>query len=129
MATRVEPKGEGWRAFAGVMILLVGVFNFIDGMVAVASSSYLSHHLVFGSFNSWGWAILILGAFQFLVGLAILAGQTWAAFVGILFALVDAIGQLLFLPSYPVWSIVIIAIDVIVIYGLAMYGMVPADRR
>ena len=115
--------------FAGVLFTLVGVFNFIDGIVAIANSHYLNNHLVFGDLKSWGWTILILGVIQFLVGLAIVAGQTWAAYVGIVMAGLDAIGQLLFLPSYPVWSIIIIAIDVFIIYGLAVYGAVPMRNR
>ena len=127
MAVHAEPRGYGWRTFAGVLIVLVGIFNFIDGIVAIANADYLNSHLVFGNLNSWGWTILILGVIQFLVGLAIIAGQTWAAYVGIFFAVLNAIGQLLYLPSYPLWSIVIIAIDVIVIYGLAMYGTSPQE--
>jgi hypothetical protein len=115
--------------FAGVLFTIVGVFNFIDGIVAIANSHYLSSHLVFGDLKSWGWTILILGVIQFLIGLAIMAGQTWAAYVGIVMAGLDAIGQLLFLPSYPVWSIIIIAIDVFIIYGLAVYGAVPMRNR
>ncbi len=127
MAVHAEPRGYGWRTFAGVLIVLVGIFNFIDGIVAISNAHYLNSHLVFGNLNSWGWTILILGVIQFLVGLAIIAGQAWAAYVGIFFAVLNAIGQLLYLPSYPLWSIVIIAIDVIVIYGLAMYGTSPQE--
>ncbi len=122
MAAEAEVRGMGWRSFAGVLIVLVGIFNFIDGIVAIANAHYFTGHLVFGDLKSWGWTILILGVIQFLVGLAILGNQTWAAYVGILFAMLNAIGQLLYLPVFPVWSIIIIAIDVFVIYGLAVYG-------
>jgi hypothetical protein len=115
--------------FAGVLFALVGIFNFIDGIVAISNARYLNSHLVFGDLKSWGWTMLILGIIVFLVGLGIIAGQSWAAFVGIVLAVLDAIGQLLFLPSYPVWSIIIIAVDVFVIYGLAMYGFVPSSNR
>ncbi len=111
------------------MFTLVGVFNFIDGIVAIANAHYLNSNLVFGDLKSWGWTILILGALQFLLGLAIIAGQTWAAYVGIVLAALDAIGQLLFLRSYPVWSIIIIAVDVFIIYALAVYGTVPMRNR
>lgn len=115
-------RGAGWITFAGVLIILAGVFNFIDGIIALENSHWLHDDLVFGNLTAWGWTILVLGVIQFLVGLAILSGQTWAAFVGILLAGLNAIGQLLYLPTYPVWSIIIIAIDVLVIYGLAVYG-------
>jgi hypothetical protein len=129
VSANLEDRGTGWRTFAGVMFTLVGVFNFIDGIVAIANAHYLNSNLVFGDLKSWGWTILILGALQFLLGLAIIAGQTWAAYVGIVLAALDAIGQLLFLRSYPVWSIIIIAVDVFIIYALAVYGTVPMRNR
>ncbi|MHB1724926.1 MAG: DUF7144 family membrane protein [Acidimicrobiales bacterium] len=119
---QIDARGSGWRVFAGMLILLAGFFNFIDGVVAVERANYLNDHLVFGDLKSWGWAILILGVIGVLVGLAILAGQSWAAFVGIVFAMLNAIGQLLYLPAYPIWSVIIIAVDLLVIYGLAVYG-------
>ncbi|HEY2562167.1 MAG TPA: hypothetical protein VGI44_00570 [Acidimicrobiales bacterium] len=115
--------------FAGILFTLVGIFNFIDGIVAISNAHYLNSHLVFGDLKSWGWTMLILGIIIFLVGLGIIAGQAWAVFAGIVLAVFDAIGQLLFLPSYPVWSIIMIAVDVFVIYGLAMYGVVPTSAR
>jgi len=89
-------------------------------IVAIANTHYLNSHLVFGTLISWGWTILILGGIEFIVGIGVLAGQRWAAWAGIAFATLNAIGPLLYLPSYPVWSI-IISIDILVIYGLAMY--------
>ncbi len=134
-ATQIETRGSGWRAFAGVMILLVGIFNFIDGIVAVLDRNYYAyfyttsgnasvtvHHLVFGDIRSWGWAILILGIIEVVTALAIFAHMSWAAAVGIVVAACNAIGQLLLLGLYPWWSIIAIAIDVLVIYGLAVYG-------
>jgi hypothetical protein len=129
VATDLDDRGFGWRTFAGVLFTLVGIFNFIDGIVAITNAHYLNSHLVFGDLKSWGWTTLILGIIIFLVGLAIIAGQSWAAVVGIILAVLNAIGQLLFLPSYPVWSIIIIAVDVFVIYGLAMYGFGPSSDR
>ena len=129
MAARVEGTGSGWRVFAGIMIMLVGIFNFIDGIVTIANPHYFTvysvgytHHVVFGSLNAWGWAILILGVVQFLAALAIFSQQSWGAVVGIIVAAFSAIGQLLYLGIDPWWSVVVIAIDVLIIYGLASYG-------
>lgn len=140
-ADRLATRGGGWRTFAGVMIMLAGIFNFIDGIVAVMGSNYYSfyytssgnssvtlHHLVFGSsVAAWGWMILILGVVEFLAALAIFARMPWAAAVGIFVAALNAIGQLLWIGVYPWWSVIAIAIDVLVIYGLAMYGFEPAS--
>ena len=128
MSTQMAVRGSGWRAFAGVLFIVVGAFNFIDGIVAVANAHYLSDHLVFGDLKSWGWTMLIFGIIVTLVGVAVMAGQVWAAWVGILLAALNAIGQLLFLPAYPLWSVIIIALDVIVIYGRAVYGTTPASQ-
>ncbi len=126
MSMQMAERGIGWRTFAGVLFIVVGAFNFIDGIVAVVNAHYLSDHLVFGNLNSWGWTMMIFGIIVALVGMAVLAGQVWAAWVGILLAALNAIGQLLFLPAYPLWSVIVIALDVIVIYGLAVYGTTPA---
>ena len=136
MRDDVTRRGAGWRLFAGIMILLVGVFNFIDGIVAIANPHYYffyvsptgsstaeTHHLIFGDLTAWGWAVLILGIIQFLIALAILARRTWAAIVGIVLAVFNAIEQLMLIGVYPWWSITIIVVDVLIIYGLAAYGL------
>jgi hypothetical protein len=128
-------RGAGWRIFAGIMIMLVGFFNFIDGIVTILSPKYLYyyytpngdgtvtvHHLIFGGVTGWGWALLIIGIIQVLAALAIFGGSSWGAIVGIVVAVCNAIAQLMWIGVYPWWSIVIIAIDVLVIYGLAVYG-------
>ena len=126
--------GTGWRVFAATMIMLVGIFNFIDGIVAILRPKYLyvstgtGHQLVFGTIKPWGWAILILGVIQVLVALAIYSRQSWAAVVGIIVAVLNGIGQLLYIETNPWWSIVAIALDVMVIYALAMYGFAPATE-
>lgn len=142
MQARTQARASGWVTFAGIMILLVGAFNFIDGIVAIVNSHYYAyyytvngsqtatvHHLVFGSsIAAWGWAMLIGGVIEALVALAILAGQSWAAVVGIIVATLNAIGQLMMIGIYPWWSVIAIAVDVLVIYGLAVYGFgAPAE--
>jgi hypothetical protein len=128
MAVDSPEIGSGWRAFAGVLILIAGIFNIIDGIVAVADAKYLTDRLIFGDLRSWGWAILAIGAVQFLVGLAIFSGSGLAAFAGVLIAGLNAIGQLLFLRTYPMWSVITIAIDLLIIYGLTAYGHVRRQR-
>ena len=133
--TQVVEHGSRWRIFAAVLILLVGAFNFIDGIVAIANPHYyyyyisvsgqpatVTHHLVFGDLTAWGWTILILGVIQVLVALAIFTGRHWAAYVGIAIACLNAIGQLMFIGVYPWWSVIAIVIDIIVVYALVMYG-------
>ncbi|MGH3344973.1 MAG: DUF7144 family membrane protein [Carbonactinosporaceae bacterium] len=116
----------GWVLFAGVVMILIGFFHVIAGIAALLQEDYFlvgqNDMLVDVDFTSWGWAHLALGVVVFLVGVGILAGQTWARMLGILFAVVSAIVSLGFLAAYPLWSILIIALDIVVIYSLAVHG-------
>jgi hypothetical protein len=115
-------EGSGWIGFAGVMLILVGIFNVIDGISAIANSNYLSNHLLFANLDAWGWFFLIWGILQVCTGFAIFAGSAWAAIVGVFAAFVNAIAQLSWAGTYPVWAISAIVIDVLIIYGLVVYG-------
>ena len=114
--------GGGWVAFAGTMLILVGFFNVIDGIAAIANSDYLVHQLLFANMHAWGWFFLIFGAVQICAGFAILGGSTWAAVVGIASAFFNAIAQLSWARTYPVWAILAIVVDGLVIYALVVYG-------
>jgi hypothetical protein len=126
-AAHSENGATGWAIFAGIVLGLVGIFNFIDGIVAIANPHYFvyysaTNHLVFGDLTAWGWTILVLGVIQFLVACAIvLTRAAWAAVVGIVIAVLNAIGQLLNLGVDPWWSVIAIVIDVLVIYALAVH--------
>jgi hypothetical protein len=114
--------GSGWIGFAGVMLILVGFFNIIDGIAAIANSNYLANQLLFANMHAWGWFFLIWGAIQVLVGFAILGGSKWASFVGIAAAFFNIIAQLSWARTYPVWSITAMVVDALVIYALVVYG-------
>jgi uncharacterized membrane protein len=117
----LEP-GTGWVLFAGVMLLLVGAWNIIDGIAALAGSDYLVNRLAFSNLHAWGWFFLIWGIVQCGVALAIWAGRGWAAVIGVISACGNIVGQLLWARTLPVWAIAIIVADVLVIYGLVVYG-------
>ena len=117
-----EGRGYGWIAFAAVLLALAGVFNIVDGLAAVAKDNYVVDDLLFGSLDAWGWFFIIWGVIQVVAAFAIISGQVWAALVGITTAFFNAIAQLAWLKHFPVWSTIIIAIDVLVIYGLTVYG-------
>jgi hypothetical protein len=115
-------QGSGWLGFAGIMLVLVGVFNAIDGIAAIANSSYLVNQLLFANMHAWGWFFLIWGILQCFAGFAIFAGATWGSIVGIVTAFFNAIAQLSWAHTYPVWALTAIAIDVLIIYALTVYG-------
>ena len=117
-------KGLGWLTFAGVMLGLVGVWNFFDGILALANSKVygVNHTYVFSDLRTWGWLMLLAGALQMLAAFAIFAGSEWARWFGIAVASLNAIAQLSFVAVYPLWGLMMFAADILVIYGLAVYG-------
>ena len=117
-----ERSGTGWIAFAGTMLMLVGFFNVIDGIAAIANSDYLVNQLLFANLDAWGWFFLIWGAVQICAGFAIYAGAGWAAIVGVISAFGNAIAQLSWARTYPVWAISAVVLDVLIIYALVVYG-------
>src|SRR5256885_16941434 len=100
-----EASGTGWVAFAGTMLILVGCFNVIDGIAAIANSDYLVNQLLFANLDAWGWFFLIWGAIQGCAGLAVMVGAGWAAMVGVINAVFNAIAQLSWVRVYPVWAV------------------------
>ena len=125
MAERYESAaqvGSGWIGFAGIMLILVGFFNIIDGISAIANADYLVNQLLFANLDAWGWFFLIWGILQVFAGFAIMSGSTWGAIVGIVTAFVNAIAQLSWARTYPVWAIAAIVLDVLIIYALVVHG-------
>ena len=122
-----QPSGwVGWVVFAGVVMITLGAFHVIDGLVALFEKGYYqvnsSHLVVHVNYSAWGGAHLALGVLFILVGFGVLVGQTWARVVGIALAVISAVVNLAFLAAYPVWGVILIALDVVVIYALAMHG-------
>jgi hypothetical protein len=117
-------RGFGWLAFAGYVLIIAGVFSMIDGIVALANSSFftVNAHYVFSSLRTWGWITLIVGIVETLAGFGVFTGSQVARWFGIAIASLSAIGQLMFAQAYPLWSLIIISVDMLVIYGLAVYG-------
>jgi hypothetical protein len=90
----------------------------------VATTSHLIVHV---SYATWGWVHFCIGVLIVLTGFGVMAGATWARILGIAFAVISAIVNLAFLPAYPVWGVLIIALDVVVIYALAVHGREAKD--
>jgi len=123
-ADRYGPRieGAGWVTFAGIMLILVGCFNVIDGIAAIRDSRYLAHQLLFSNLHAWGWFFLIWGIIQVLAGFALFAAQGWAIILGVVTAFGNIIAQLSWSHTYPVWSISAMVIDVLIIYGLIVHA-------
>ncbi|WP_157249784.1 DUF7144 family membrane protein [Nonomuraea typhae] len=122
-----EPGHSGWLGFAGMLGVILGFFHVIQGVIAFFRQDvYLTPggQLLVLDYNTWGWIWVIIGLAQIAVALGILAGKTWARVLGIVFCGLSMIGQFAFLGAYPVYSVISIAISVLVIYGL-----IVAPRR
>ncbi len=113
----------GWIGFAGILMLIVGGIDFFQGLIALFEDEYYvptgSGFLVF-DLTGWGWTMLIWGTLLVLGGLGLLAGQGWARWFTIVVVAVNFILQLGFLGNsqYPLWSLTVVALNVIVLYAL-----------
>jgi hypothetical protein len=128
---RVE--GHGLILFASVMLVIIGCFNLIYGIAAIANSHVFvaGAHYVFGSLRTWGWITLIIGVLQLLAAAGVMMGNQLARWFGVAVLGLSAIDQMFFIPAYPLWSLMIIAVDVVALYGLCAYGSranLPASR-
>ncbi len=129
-AARSEPayadadSGYGWLVFAGTMLVLVGILNVVYGIAAIDNSKFFVNgaKYVVSSLNTWGWVVLITGVVQILAGFGVWARNTFATWLGIAFACLNGLGVLLMLPAYPLLSISLFAVDVLIVYGLAVHG-------
>jgi len=123
-AAIAEPEGAGWVVFASVLLFIAGIWNFIDGILAIGSSHVYvgGAHFVFSDLKTWGWIVMILGITQLAAGSAVVSGANWARWFGIAVAGLNSIGQLMFLPAYPFWALAMFTVDMLIIYGLAVYG-------
>jgi hypothetical protein len=110
--------------FAAVLLGLLGLFNIIDGIAAIARSSVFigNARYVFGDLRTWGWVTLVLSVLQLLAAAGILAGNQLARWFGAAVLGLNAIDQMFFIPAYPFWSLTIIALDVVALWGLCAYG-------
>ena len=116
----------GWIAFAGVIMVMLGVFHAIQGLVAIFKDEYYlvgkSGLVVNVDYTVWGWVHLLGGIILVAAGVAVFSGQIWARTVGVILALVSAIVNVGFLAAYPLWSLMMIALDVTVILALTVHG-------
>ncbi len=123
---RDEPTGwVGWIWFAAIMMMIGGALQAIHGLVAVVNDEWVvwgNQANLYLDISQWGWVHLIVGIVVFLSGLGVLSGNVLARFVGVVLASLSLVANFLYLPAYPLWAIVIIAIDVLVIYALTVHG-------
>jgi len=119
-----DGRGYGLILFASILLVIVGFFNMIYGIAAIANSHVFvaGAHYVFGSLRGWGWITLILGVLLLVAAAGVMAGNQLARWFAVAVVGLNAIDMMFFVPAYPFWALVIIAVDVVALYGLCVYG-------
>lgn len=121
--TPSEPRGRGFITLAGVMLFIAAAANALWGIAAFANDEYFAaDELLFGDLTLWGGIYLGIAAIQLVIAVAIFNRSRFGALVGILIAGVNAIAQLIAIGAYPIWSVIVLVIDGLIIYGLCVYG-------
>jgi hypothetical protein len=116
----------GWIAFAGIMMVVLGIFHALMGLVGLFDEDYYavgSNGLMLEvDYNGWGWTHLILGVVVACAGFALTRGETWARIVAVVVAVVSSIVNLAFMSAYPIWSVIMITMCFFVIYAVTVHG-------
>jgi len=132
-STMAEGGLSGWGWFAGGLLALVGLFQIMTGTVALAGAGYYTvparDLVVDASYAAWGWIHLILGVVALVTGGGLVLGSTVARVVGVALAVLSAVVNLAFIPAAPFAATLIIALDVFVIYAIAVHGGEPKEAR
>ena len=119
-----DSHSQGLVTFAGVMIMIAAVLNTLYGIAAIDKASFFVNDAkyVFADLATFGWFVLVLGIVQFFAALAIWQGTPWGRWFGVASASANMILQMLWIPAAPVLALTILALDIVVIYGLLAYG-------
>ena len=117
-------RGFGLIIFASILLFIDGFFNMLYGIAAIASSHVFvgNAHYVIGGLHSWGWITLIISVLQLAAGAGVLAGNQLARWFAVAVVGISALDMMFFLPAYPFWALAIIAINVVALWGLCVYG-------
>lgn len=132
MAEETNAWAVGWSAFAGFMMVILGFGWLMMGLVALADESFFvvtPDYIFQFDLTTWGWIHLIMGVIVLIAGFALFAGATWARVVGVIVAVLAAITAFGWLPWYPVWAIILIAVSVAVVWALTTHGHDLASAR
>jgi hypothetical protein len=131
-----DERTTGWAAwvvFAGVLLVLIGLFSVMEGVTALVGDDFYVVRpeglLVAADYTVWGWVHVVLGVVGIVTGAGLMRGNRVARVVAVVYAAVSALVHLAFLPAYPIWSALVIAFDVVVIYAVTVHGQEVASTR
>ena len=131
MSEQQSEAGAGWVMFAGIILITVGIFQAFAGLVGILEDEILvvtPDYLVQLDATTWGWVHMIIGLIVLAAGFGIFAGNVLARTVGVFVAIGSMISMFFWLPWYPVWAIIIIALDITIIWALTVHGRVLSNR-
>jgi hypothetical protein len=118
-------RGDGWILFAGIMLLCAGVLNSIWGIAAIDDSAYFTDEgrfVIFDDLNTWGWFLLAVGVGQFVAAFSIWNRGAYGRIFGIACAILSALILVFTVNAYPFAAFMLFIVDILVIYGLVVYG-------
>ena len=128
-------EATGWAVgfilFAAIMMIMAGVFQALAGLVAIFENEFYvptRNYLFQFDATTWGWIHLLVGLLVAFAGWGLLSGRTWARVVGITVALVSATANFLFIPYYPFWALLLVALNIFVIWAVTAHGGDMRDR-
>jgi hypothetical protein len=111
--------GTGWSTFAGIFLFIAGVFNVMDGLVAIFQKEYFNEGgLVYENLQAWGWTFLILGIIQVIVGWLVLSRAAAGRWLGVVIASLSMMASFFAIGAYPLWAIMTMVIDGVIVWGL-----------
>lgn len=123
--------GSGWVFFAGTVLFVLGVFNVIWGLTALFNDTALTvgeEGLIVWDFTAWGWIHIIVGAIMILTALGLFSGQGWARWTAVVFCMLNAIAEIGWMTTYPLWSVLMITLNFVVIYQLTARWEIEETR-
>jgi hypothetical protein len=116
------PAARGSAVFAGLLVILLGAFHVVEGLIALLRGTGAARALVLTDATAWGWAHVGLGLVAFVVGVGVLAGRPVARVLGVVLALVSAVVNLAFDRAFPGGTAIVVVLDVVVIYAITVHG-------
>lgn len=131
MSEQRSEAGAGWVMFAGTILVTVGVFQAFAGLVGILEDEILvltPDYLVQLDATTWGWVHMLVGLIVVASGVGIFSGNVIARTVGVLAAIGSMLTMFAWLPWYPVWAVIVIAMDIAIIWALIVHGRVLVDR-
>ena len=123
-SNRSMAQASGWAIFAGVVLITLGFLNFFWGLAAILEEGNLivgGNGVIVVDLTAWGWAALIVGIIQVMIGFGLFSKSEMARWGGIFFASLAAIGQIGIVTAFPIWSIIVIALSILVVYNLSVH--------